>query len=160
MCIMTNEQQPQAPYAAPDFSLINSQDERVQLADFRGKWLVLYFYPKDDTPGCTMQACSLRDNLGDISELDAVVVGVSRDNAESHRKFKAKYDLPFELLSDPRAETAMAYGAWGKKMFGREGAQRKTFLIDPDGVVQKAYNRVTPLEHGGQVIADLKRLRA
>jgi peroxiredoxin Q/BCP len=156
---MTNKQQLQTPYLAPDFSLIDHDGKRVELSDFRGSWLILYFYPKDDTPGCTAEACSLRDNMADIKDLDAKIVGVSRDNPESHRKFKEKYNLPFQLLSDPRAETASAYEAWGKKMFGREGMHRKTFIIDPQGVVQKVYGRVSPIEHGTQVAAELRHFQ-
>lgn len=155
---MTNGSQGKPPYAAPDFSLIGSDGERHELGDYRGRWLVLYFYPKDDTPGCTAEACSLRDNVGDIAKLGAEIVGVSRDDPESHRRFKDKYNLPFELLSDPRAEATQAYGAWGTKMFGREGVLRKTFLIDPRGVVQKIYGRVTPFDHGDRIIDDLKNL--
>ena len=159
MCIMTNEQQPQAPYAAPDFSLINSQDERVQLADFRGKWLVLYFYPKDDTPGCTAEACSLRDARDALAEMGAQIIGISRDEPSSHEKFKQKYSLNFTLLADTDATVIRQYGAWGKKMFGKEGVLRKTFLINPAGQVVKVYGRVTPVGHGEQVIADLKALQ-
>ncbi|NCU30878.1 peroxiredoxin [Candidatus Saccharibacteria bacterium] len=156
---MTNTQKLQAPYLAPDFSLIDHDGKRVELGDFRGSWLVLYFYPKDNTPGCTVEACSFRDSMADIRDLDTKVVGISRDNPESHRKFKAKHNLPFQLLSDPRAETASAYGAWGKKMFGREGARRKTFLIDPNGVIQKVYDRVSPMEYGPKVVAELKHFQ-
>lgn len=130
------------------------------LADFRGKWTVLYFYPKDDTPGCTVEACSLRDARDDIAELGAEVVGVSADDATSHEKFKAKHSLNFTLLSDPDLATIKAYGAWGKKQFGREGILRRTFLINPEGQVVKVYGRVTPLGHGEQVVAELKKLQA
>jgi peroxiredoxin Q/BCP len=122
--------------------------------------LVLYFYPKDDTPGCTTEACSLRDARDDIALLGAEVVGVSRDDANSHDKFKTKYTLNFTLLSDPDRKLIDAYGAWGKKMFGQEGVLRKTFIINPEGVVVKVYGRVTPLGHGEQVLAELKELQA
>lgn len=147
------------PYQAPSFSLKNSNGETKNLADFKGKWLVLYFYPKDETPGCTTEACSLRDARDDIAELGAEVVGISRDDASSHEKFKAKHSLNFTLLSDPEHKVMEAYGAWGKKMFGKEGVLRKTFIINPQGVVVKVYGRVTPMGHGEQVVADIKTLQ-
>lgn len=150
----------QTPYQAPDFSLQNQDGTIVQLKDFAGNWLVLYFYPKDDTPGCTMEACSLRDARDELTELGVEVVGISKDDAASHEKFKTKFNLHFNLLSDPEGKTIEAYGAWGKKMFGREGILRKTFIIDPNGMVQKVYGRVTPMGHGEQVIAELKRLQS
>jgi peroxiredoxin Q/BCP len=148
------------PYKAPDFSLVNQSSERVELKDYHGKWVVLYFYPKDDTPGCTMEACSLRDMRDVITEHGAQIIGISMDTPEAHEAFKAKYNLNFTLLSDPRRETIDAYGAWGKKMFGREGMLRKTFIIDPDGIVQKVFGRVTPLGHGQQIIETLQKLQA
>lgn len=148
------------PYPAPDFTLPNSDGNDVSLVDFAGKWLVLYFYPKDDTPGCTVEACSFRDARDDLAELDAHVVGVSKDDATSHDTFKAKHSLNFELLSDHDGSMIEAYGAWGAKMFGREGIQRKTFIIDPDGQVVKVYGRVTPLKHGEQVVDELKKLQS
>jgi peroxiredoxin Q/BCP len=148
------------PYPAPDFSLVDSSGKTRQLADYAGKWLVLYFYPKDDTPGCTIEACSLRDSRDDIVALGAEVVGVSQDDANSHDTFKAKHTLNFTLLTDPERAAMNAYGAWGKKMFGVEGVLRKTFIIDPSGTVVKVYGRVTPLGHGEQVVAELKRLQA
>lgn len=154
---MTNT--PFEPYAAPEFSLTTTDGKTISLADYAGKWLVLYFYPKDDTPGCTTEACSLRDARDDIAALGAEIVGVSRDEASSHEKFLAKYKLNFTLASDPEHVVMDAYGAWGKKMFGNEGVLRKTFIIDPDGMVRKVYGRVTPLGHGEQLIADLRRLQ-
>lgn len=148
----------ETPYQAADFNLVGSDDKQHALADYRGKWLVLYFYPKDDTPGCTTEACSIRDVYRDLADLGVEILGVSRDTPESHRKFIAKYHLNFELLSDEDAEVIKTYGAWGAKMFGKEGILRKTFVIDPDGQVQKVYPRVTPLGHGAQLIADLKAL--
>lgn len=147
------------PYPAPDFSLRDSDGTVRTLAGFAGKWLVLYFYPKDDTPGCTVEACSLRDARDDIAALGAEVVGVSRDDASSHEKFKAKHTLNFTLLSDPDKTAIDAYGAWGKKQFGMEGILRKTFIIDPAGQVVKVYGRVTPLGHGTQVVEQLKKLQ-
>ncbi len=147
------------PYAAPDFILTDENGNSHSLGSFAGQWLVLYFYPKDDTPGCTTEACSLRDARDELTELGAQVVGVSKDEASAHEKFKTKYNLNFTLLSDPEGTVIDAYGAWGKKMFGKEGILRKTFIIDPEGQVVKAYGRVTPLGHGNQVIAELKRLQ-
>jgi peroxiredoxin Q/BCP len=147
------------PYEAPDFTLKDSDGNQRSLAGYRGKWLVLYFYPKDETPGCTTEACSLRDARDDIVALGAEIVGISRDDAGSHEKFKAKHTLNFTLLSDPDHEVMDAYGAWGKKMFGKEGVLRKTFIINPDGQVVKAYGRVTPLGHGEQIIADIRALQ-
>ena len=143
---------------APYFSLTNQDGTTNTLADFAGSWLVLYFYPKDDTPGCTVEACSLRDANDELIALGAQVVGISKDDTDSHQKFKAKHQLNFTLLSDPSGKTIQAYGAWGKKMFGKEGILRKTFIINPKGEIIKTYGRVTPLGHGDQVIADLKQL--
>lgn len=148
------------PYPAPDFTATALDGTTQSLSDYRGKWLVLYFYPKDDTPGCTIEACSLRDARDDIAALGAEVVGVSRDDATSHEKFKAKHTLNFTLLSDPDHRMMDAYGAWGKKQFGQEGVLRKTFIISPDGQVVKVYGRVTPLGHGDQVVDELQKLQA
>jgi len=148
------------PYAAPDFMLNDESGASHSLSDYAGKWVVLYFYPKDDTPGCTIEACSLRDARDELGELGAEVIGVSKDEAAAHEKFKAKHSLNFTLLCDPDLTTIRAYGAWGKKQFGQEGILRKTFIISPDGQVVKVYGRVTPLGHGDQVIAELKKLQA
>lgn len=150
----------QPPYKASDFAGIDSNGVAHTLADYKGKWLVLYFYPKDDTPGCTTEACSLRDARDDIATLGAEIVGVSMDKPNSHEKFKAKFSLNFALISDPERTIIDAYGAWGKKMFGREGILRRTFIINPEGTVVKVYGRVTPLGHGEQVYKDLKKLQA
>jgi peroxiredoxin Q/BCP len=149
----------ETPYNAPDFSLTGVDGKTHTLSGYHGKWLVLYFYPKDDTPGCTAEACSLRDARDDLTALGAEVVGISKDEPSVHEKFKTKFNLDFMLLSDPEGKTINDYGAWGKKMFGKAGILRKTFLIDPDGIVQKVYGRVTPLGHGNQVISELKRLQ-
>lgn len=150
----------QPPYPAPDFSLVDSNGERRQLTDYKGEWLVLYFYPQDDTPGCTIEACSLRDARDEIAALGAQIVGVSRDDPATHETFKQKHSLNFTLLCDPDVTAHKAYGAYGKKMFGHEGVLRKTFLIDPDGMIRKVYGRVTVIEHGSKIIADLKALQS
>jgi peroxiredoxin Q/BCP len=147
------------PYEAPDFALIDESGSKHSLNDYRGKWVVLYFYPKDETPGCTIEACSLRDARDDLADLGAEIIGISKDDASAHEKFKAHHSLNFTLLTDKKADVINAYGAWGKKQFGVEGILRKTFIIDPDGLVVKVYGRVTPLGHGNQVIADLKHLQ-
>ncbi|MDB5177991.1 MAG: bcp, peroxiredoxin bcp, peroxiredoxin [Candidatus Saccharibacteria bacterium] len=149
----------QPPYPAPDFSLNDSNDVTHSLAGYHGKWVILYFYPKDDTPGCTLQACSFRDAHDDLAELGAEIIGVSKDGASAHEKFKAKHSLNFTLLSDPEAHAIKAYGAWGKKMFGTEGILRKTFIINPEGNVVKVYGRATTAGHGEQVTTELKRLQ-
>ena len=150
----------EVPYEAPDFTLHDNDGAVHTLEDYKGKWVILYFYPKDDTPGCTVEACSLRDARDDMVALGAEIIGISKDEASDHEKFKAKYALNFTLLSDPDGTAIEAYGAWGKKMFGKEGILRKTFIIDPQGMVQKVYGRVTPLGHGEQVLEDLRRLQA
>jgi peroxiredoxin Q/BCP len=148
------------PYKAPDFSLKDEAGNDHTLSDYHGSWLVLYFYPKDDTPGCTTQACSLRDSRDDLTELGAKVVGVSQDEATAHEKFKAKYNLNFTLLTDSDGEVLRSYGAWGAKQFGREGILRKTFIIDPEGIVRKVYGRAVPIGHGEKVLADLRAIQS
>ena len=143
---------------AHNFSLKDQDGKTKTLEDFVGKWLIVYFYPKDDTPGCTVEACSLRDANDELIELGAQVIGISKDDEDSHRKFKAKHKLNFTLLSDTTGETIEKYGAWGPKMFGKIGIQRKTFIINPEGEIKKTYGRVTPLGHGDKVISDLKAL--
>lgn len=150
----------QTPYQAPAFSLKDIEGSTHSLQDYAGRWVVLYFYPKDDTPGCTVEACSLRDARDTLAEMGADIIGVSRDDPSSHEKFKAKHSLNFTLLTDPDMQAIEAYGAWGKKMFGKEGILRKTFIINPKGEVVKVYGRVTPLGHGDQVVADLKSLQS
>ena len=148
------------PYPAPAFTLYDEKGVAHSLSDFKGKWVILYFYPKDDTPGCTTEACSLRDARDTLAEMGAEIIGISRDEPNSHEKFKAKYSLNFLLLTDKEAKVINAYGAWGKKMFGKEGILRKTFIINPESQVVKVYGRVTPMGHGEQVIEDLKALKA
>lgn len=149
----------QPPYPAPQFTLPNEQGDLKMLGNYAGKWVVLYFYPKDDTPGCTVEACSLRDARDDLAAKGAEIIGISKDDASSHDKFKAKHSLNFTLLTDKDGKVIDAYGAWGKKMFGQEGILRRTFIIDPDGVVRKVFGRVTPLGHGEQVITELEKLQ-
>lgn len=149
-----------SPYPAIPFSLTDEKGVSHSLADYAGKWVVLYFYPKDDTPGCTVEACAMRDARDDLTALGAEVIGISKDDAAAHDRFKAKYNLDFILLSDPEAKVITEYGAWGKKQFGREGILRKTFIINPEGQVVKVYGRVTPLGHGDQVVAELRKLQS
>lgn len=149
---------------APDFSLPDQDGNVKTLADYAGKWLVLYFYPRDDTPGCTTEACSFRDEREAIAEFGKTeVVGVSKDTVKSHRKFIDKHHLNFTLLSDPDHVAMEAYGTWAQKKFmGREymGTNRDTFVISPDGQVAKEYRGVDPKSHAAQIIADLKQLQA
>lgn len=150
-----------SPYDAPMFELVDSTTGAMtRLSDFAGKWLIVYIYPKDDTPGCTAEACSLRDARDEIAQLGASIVGISKDLPASHELFKAKHSLNFTLLSDPEGVTIRAYGAWGPKMFGKEGVLRKTFIINPEGKVVKVFGRVTPLGHGDQIIQSLQELQA
>ncbi|MDF0725943.1 thioredoxin-dependent thiol peroxidase [Cytobacillus sp. S13-E01] len=135
---------------APDFELTSTNGETVKLSTFRGKYVVLYFYPKDMTPGCTMQACDFRDRHKDFSDLNAVILGVSPDSAAKHQKFTAKHDLPFQLLVDDEQKVANLYGVWKlKKNFGKEymGIERSTFLIDPDGKISKQWRKVKVKGH-------------
>lgn len=148
---------------APNFEL-QDQDSNVRtLADYAGKWLVLYFYPKDDTPGCTTEACNFRDERDAIAEFgNAEVVGVSKDSVRSHKKFIEKHGLNFTLLSDPDHIVMEAYGTWVQKKFmGRDymGTNRDTFIISPDGKIAKEYRGVDPKNHAAQIIADLKSLQ-
>jgi peroxiredoxin Q/BCP len=143
---------------APDFELASDSGETVKLSSLRGKPVVLYFYPKDDTPGCTTQACGIRDAYGEFAQAGAVVLGVSPDDEESHVKFRNKYDLPFPLLADTEHEVAERYGVWGeKKYMGRTymGVKRWTFVIAEDGTVKKVFPDVKPAEHVDKVLAIL-----
>ena len=145
---------------AKDFTLVNQDGKDVSLSDFKGKKIVLYFYPKDDTPGCTTEACAFRDVYDDILEAGAVVLGVSADDAASHTKFKQKYNLPFHLLADTDKEVLNAYGAWGeKKMYGKSymGVIRSTYLIDEDGNVAEVWPKVTPKNHADEVLKALRQ---
>jgi thioredoxin-dependent peroxiredoxin len=144
---------------APDFELQNDSGETVRLSDLRGKQVVLYFYPKDDTPGCTTQACGIRDAYGEFEREGAVVLGVSPDDESSHVKFKDKYELPFTLLADSDHAVAERYGVWAEKTYmGKKymGIDRSTFVIDEDGTVKKAMHKVKPDSHADDVLAALR----
>ncbi|KXS33032.1 MAG: Peroxiredoxin [Candidatus Gallionella acididurans] len=150
---------PEVGKPAPDFNLPDQNGKYHTLREYRGKWLVLYFYPKDDTPGCTQEACAFRDDLNQISELGAQVVGVSVDDTDSHAEFAKKYHLPFPLLADKTAATADEYGAL-MNLWLIKFARRYTFLIDPQGNVSKVYLSVETSRHSKQIIDDLKKLTA
>jgi len=146
---------------APDFCLSNQNGKQVRLSDFKNRWLLIYFYPKDDTPGCTKQACGIRDSMEEFMKKGLQVIGISTDGVRSHKKFYEKYNLPFDILADEKKEMVEAYGVWGKKKFmGREymGTNRTSFLIDPDGKIVKIYPKVNPEEHADQVLKDFKEL--
>jgi peroxiredoxin Q/BCP len=143
---------------APDFELPSDNGEHIKLSSLRGKPVVLYFYPKDDTPGCTTQACGIRDVYSDFRERGAVVLGVSPDDEASHAKFKEKYSLPFTLLADPQHEVSELYGVWKERnLYGKKsmGIERSTFVIDPEGKVAKVMRRVKPDTHAADVLAAL-----
>lgn len=143
---------------APDFTLADENGTPTALSQFQGQKVVLYFYPKDDTPGCTTEACGIRDQFPRFEGTGSVVLGVSPDGPESHRKFKDKYQLPFTLLADTGHEVAETYGVWGKKqMYGKEymGVDRTTFLIDEQGDIEKIFRKVSPAEHPEELLAAL-----
>ncbi len=143
---------------APDFELASDDGERVRLSSLRGKPVVLYFYPKDDTPGCTTQACGIRDVYGELRARGAVVLGISPDDEASHERFKTKYQLPFTLLADPQHEVAERYGVWVEKTnYGKTymGVERSTFVIDAEGDVAQVMRRVKPDTHAAQVLEAL-----
>ncbi|MCD7036407.1 thioredoxin-dependent thiol peroxidase [Metabacillus sp. GX 13764] len=144
---------------APDFELLSDAGETVKLSDFRGKYAVLYFYPKDMTPGCTTEACDFRDQHKSFEELDAVIIGISPDPEESHQKFKSKHDLPFLLLADQDHQAAEAYGVWKlKKNFGKEymGIERSTFIIDKEGNLLKEWRKVKVSGHVEEALQFIK----
>lgn len=146
---------------APEFSLSDQDGTMHTLGEYKGSWVLLYFYPKDDTTGCTKEACTLRDEFPNFGALRAVVLGVSIDSVESHKKFAQKYSLPFTLLADEDRQLVEAYGVWGKKrMMGREymGTRRTSFLIDPRGAIAKIYEGVKPAVHAQEVLRDLEEL--
>lgn len=147
---------------APLFTLSDQDEKEHTLKKYLGKWVALYFYPKDDTPGCTAEACSFRDSYASLKRAGIVVLGVSVDPVKSHKKFALKYSLPFPLLSDAEKKTVEQYGIWQKKQFmGREyfGIVRTTFLIDPMGKIAKIYENMRPDDHAAEILADTKQLK-
>jgi len=149
---------------AQDFSLPDQNSKLHKLSDYRGKWVVLYFYPKDDTPGCTKEACSFRDNLQSLASKNVVVLGISADSPDSHQKFINKYNLNFILLSDESTDLIKKYNSWGKKvLYGKEyvGILRKTCLIDPNGEIAKVYEKVNTENnaHTNEILKDLRALQ-
>lgn len=146
---------------APSFSLKDQKRETHALKDYKGKWVLLYFYPKDDTPGCTKEACTIRDNFPDFKKLNIVVLGVSVDSVKSHATFAEKYQLPFTLLADEKKEVVKKYGVWQKKKFmGREyrGITRTSFLINPEGKIVKIWENVKPETHATEVLTELAEM--
>ncbi|MEK9159226.1 MAG: thioredoxin-dependent thiol peroxidase [Patescibacteria group bacterium] len=147
--------------SVPTFSLPSSSGKELSLADYKGKKIVLYFYPKDDTPGCTTEACEFRDNLKNYAGVNAVIIGVSKDPLKSHDKFIEKYDLPFELISDEEGKLLDAFGVWKEKsMYGKTfmGVERTTFLIDENGKIAKAWRKVSVPNHVATVLEEAKSL--
>ena len=142
---------------APEFELSDQNGQLHSLEDYRDQWVVLYFYPKDETPGCTTEACEFRDNIFAYRELNAQILGVSLDDVESHKAFAENHGLPFPLLADVEGMAATAYGV-KTRMFGMKVAKRQTFIIGPNGTIAKHYEKVKPAEHSAQVLADLKEL--
>ncbi len=145
---------------APEFELPDETGAVHRLSDYRNKNILLYFYPKDDTPGCTTEACNFRDDYSAYLKADVVILGVSPDSPASHAKFKAKFDLPFHLLADEEHKVCEQYGVWGlKKYMGREyeGVIRTTYLIDGNGKIKRVYEKVKPAEHSAEILADLKK---
>lgn len=144
---------------APEFELSDQSGQLHSLEDYRDQWVVLYFYPKDETPGCTTEACEFRDNIFAFKRINAQILGVSLDDVESHQKFAENHGLPFPLLADTEGQAADAYGV-KTKMFGMTVAKRQTFLINPQGEIVKHYEKVSPAEHSTEVLADLQELGA
>jgi len=144
--------------SAPEFETLTDENKTLRLSDFRGKRVILYFYPKDDTPGCTTQSCLFRDHHSEIEEANAVVLGVSPDGVESHQKFRSKYDLPFTLLADPDHEIAEQFGVWGEKsMYGRKyhGIIRSHFVIDEEGSIADAQYKISPKNSAPTALKEL-----
>ena len=155
----TASDQPIVGSKAPEFELADQTGQLHSLEDYRSQWVVLYFYPKDETPGCTKEACEFRDNIFAFRDLNAQILGVSLDDVESHKKFAENHSLPFPLLADVDGEASDVYGV-KTRMFGMTVAKRQTFIISPDGTIAKHYDKVKPAEHSAQVIEDLKALSA
>jgi peroxiredoxin Q/BCP len=144
---------------APEFNLPDENGEIHTLQDYTGKHVLLYFYPKDDTPGCTTEACNFRDDYSAYEKANVVILGVSPDTPTSHKKFKEKYQLPFTLLADEGHKVCELYKVWGlKKSFGKEydGVHRSTYLIDPDGIIQEVFQKVSPAKHSAEVLGKIK----
>ena len=147
---------------APAFSAPSQYGETQTLDALKGSWVLLYFYPKDDSPGCTAEACGLRDSINALRSHDVKVIGVSADSEESHKDFSAKFALQFPLLADVNKKIINAYGVWGEKsMYGKTymGTLRTSFLIDPDGIIRKVYEKVKPDDHAAEVLKDMQELR-
>ncbi len=155
MLFFAPDKRPKAGDPAPDFEAPATNDQLIKLSDFRGKWVVLYFYPKAFTPGCTKEACALRDAYKEIQGLGAVILGVSLDDVDILKRFKAEYQLPFELISDKDKSISRAYGVLG---FGGKYAKRITFLINPEGVVAHVFKKVNAAEHDREVLEVLQKL--
>ena len=147
---------------APDFTLPDQDGKNHSLADYRGKWVVLYFYPKDMTPGCITEACGFRDEFPIFKDLEAVILGISKDSVKRHTKFSEKYKLPFALLSDEEGNVCESYDVWKtKKLYGRNfmGIIRSTYLINPDGKIAKIYPKVNVKEHAAEILQDLEDMK-
>lgn len=146
---------------APGFTLQDQNGKEHSLSSYKGKWVLIYFYPKDDTPGCTKQACAIRDAWAEFEKMNCIVLGISTDGEKSHKKFEEKYTLPFTLLADTEKTVVHAYGVWApKKFMGREflGTLRTSFVIDPEGKIAKVYEKVKPEIHAEMVLGDLAKL--
>lgn len=147
---------------APDFTLADQNSKKHRLADCRGGWVLVYFYPKDNTPGCTVEACAIRDSWNDFEGANCLVLGISVDPVKSHKKFAGQFNLPFPLLADEKKEVVKKYGVWAKKKFmGKEylGTLRTSFLINPQGKIAKIYENVKPEIHADQVLGDLRKIK-
>lgn len=152
---------PQVGKPAPLWTGVDEEGKERSLKDYQGVWLLIYFYPKDSTPGCTIEACTLRDEFPDFEKIGAQVIGISTDSVASHKRFKDAYNLPFTLIADVDKKIVTAYGVWGeKKMMGKTymGTKRTSFLIAPDSTIAKIYENVKPPAHASQVLSDLKAL--
>ena len=143
---------------APEFKLVDTNGKLISLNNFKGEWVIIFFYHKDNTPGCTKEACNFRDDYSTINSLNTHVIGISLDKTTSHQKFKKKYHLPFTLLSDPKGNVAKEYGALFKFMFFKF-SKRHSFIIDPKGLIRKEYRTVNPSTHSIQIISDLKEFQ-
>ncbi|MBT3690430.1 thioredoxin-dependent thiol peroxidase [bacterium] len=147
---------------APKFNLSDQNGKKHSLLDYKKKWILLYFYPRDNTPGCTKEACTIRDNYNEFKKNKIVVFGVSNDTIEKHKKFAEKFELPFTLLADTEKNLVKSYGVWSKKKFmGKEyfGISRSSFLISPKGIIAKIYEKVKPADHASEILNDIKLLK-